>query len=690
MTGMRSRWRRRSALWRGTRRRGRGISDVIATILLLALTVTLFAAIFAFVTTFPSPPAQNNNQFQASLFYPSNGTLKWIAGIRIVHLAGPQVPGNGLVYLKSANQPTAPEFQSPYTVASGLPSGNYWNLGQTWTLTFPVAQMPIAASNITIYIVSQSQLLFSVILPGTAFNAPPTVVSTWTAPGIPTVGQSFTVYATLAGNYKSNSVYVNLAGVPGGPAASQKMTQNAQGQWTYTLSSGSTSAGTYYGYVNASGPNGTGLTAVGGFSITVTTTGGTTNGPLSVGVVLVPSPPNGGSIESVQAVVTYTGPALSSPAAVTVSFSATSSPSGYTFSGSGPAGVTISGPSGPTSVTVASLSLWTIPNPASLTLYTFNVTATATVAGVGTVTGFTSFTPSTIVVGPTSGLMGSTATARGAGFVPATGVTLALGGASVSPSGSSNSTCTFSGSTITTTAAGTFVCRFVVPTGAPAGATTLVATDASSGQNDSVAYTVTPWTLTVGGSPGLVGNIVTARGAGFQASSSVTLTFNGITITPTGTTNSTCTFAGSTITATSTGTFVCRFVVPNGTAPGAATIVATDTTTGQVASYTAFTVTAWTITLSTTSYVHGTAQAETITGVGFDGSSFVSIMFNGVVITPSACSPGTLSGSTVTTTAAGGFVCTYTIASTVTAGVYPFTAIDFTSGQTATAYVRLT
>jgi len=39
------------------------VSDVVATILLLALTVTLFASIFAFVTSFPSPPAQNSNQF---------------------------------------------------------------------------------------------------------------------------------------------------------------------------------------------------------------------------------------------------------------------------------------------------------------------------------------------------------------------------------------------------------------------------------------------------------------------------------------------------------------------------------------------------------------------------------------------------------------------------------------------------
>ena len=118
---------------RGRRRlraRRRGVSDVVATILLLALTVTLFASIFAFVTQFPSPPAQNNNQFQASLIYTSSGSN--ISAIQIIHLAGPSIPGIAQVYLKSATQPNAPEFTTPldpYTVSSGLGGANTWNLG---------------------------------------------------------------------------------------------------------------------------------------------------------------------------------------------------------------------------------------------------------------------------------------------------------------------------------------------------------------------------------------------------------------------------------------------------------------------------------------------------------------------------------------------------------------------------------
>ena len=128
----------------------RGVSDVVATILLLALTVVLFASIFAWVTTFPPAPAQNNNQFQATLRYTSN--LTYISGLQILHLAGPSVSGSGSVYLESSTQPTAPEFANPYSISSGLGGAKTWNLGQVWNLTFPLTQMPRAGGNITVYV----------------------------------------------------------------------------------------------------------------------------------------------------------------------------------------------------------------------------------------------------------------------------------------------------------------------------------------------------------------------------------------------------------------------------------------------------------------------------------------------------------------------------------------------------------
>lgn len=784
MVGNKSRWRR--SISGGRRKpRARAVSDVIATILLLALTVTLFAAIFAFVTTFPSPPAQNNNQFQASVTLTSN--LTYVSSLHILHLAGPAVSGTSLVYLKSAVQPSAPEFASPYTVSSGLGGATQWNLGQTWTVTFTSPNIPLASSNITVYVTSGSALIFSVILPGTSLAPAPTIVATAISPSPPTVGQSFTVYATIAGSYAGNSVYVNLAAVPGGPTTAQKMSLNSQGEWTYTLSTGASTNGTFYGFVNATSSSG--LTATGSVVITVVT-GSSGGGPiLTVGVVLVPAPPNSGTAESVQAVVTYTG-TLSSQA-LSVSFAGSSTPTGYTFSGNGPTGLTISGPS---SVTVASQTLWTIPNPNSV--YAFSVSATATVGTLTPVTGTTSFTPAnvalsatsgligtsltatggawstasgstvtltfggaavtvtacttgtvassvitpsssgafvctltvpngapagatslvatdafsgqtdseaftvtawTLAVGPSPGLMGSTATARGAGYAASSSVTLAFSGVTITPSGTTNSTCTFSGSTITTTSTGTFVCRFTIPNGARAGVVPAYANDTTySAQVGSTTYTVTAWTLSVGPASGLQGSTATARGAGFAGSSSVTLTFQGVTITPSGTTNATCTFTGSTITATSTGTFVCQFAIPTvlgGGVAGSATSVATDSTySSQVATSTT-TVTSWSVTLSPTTLSHSTSQKVYINGTGFEASSLLAISLNGTLLVSGtlsfACTTGTLSGSTITLTT-GAFACSITLGKAGGAAIYTFIANDYTSGQSATAYLSRT
>ncbi|HTT44534.1 MAG TPA: type IV pilin N-terminal domain-containing protein [Thermoplasmata archaeon] len=386
MTGIR-RWRGRRTSFSSGRRRGkRGVSDVIATILLLALTVTLFSAIFAFVTTFPSPPASNNNQFQASLSYPTNGSLAWIAGVSIVHLTGPQVPGTGSVYLKSSSQPNAPEFQNAYSVSSGLGGASVWNLGQTWQLTFPITQMPMASgNNITIYIVSQGQLLFSVILPGSALNTPPTVVSTSVSPALPAVNQAFTVYATLAGAYKTNSVYVNLVSMGLG---THPMTQNGQGQWYYTASSGVSTNGTFYGFVNASGLAGTGLTAIGAVVVTISTGGGSGGAPITVEVLAIPQPPtNYVGTSYFAAVITYTGSVAN--AGLTVSFWVNQTPLGLFHPSSSsqltaPAGLTISGP---TTVTVYATS----PSPGAFSNWVLNstvkLTASASIAGVGSASG---------------------------------------------------------------------------------------------------------------------------------------------------------------------------------------------------------------------------------------------------------------------------------------------------------------
>lgn len=243
------RWGDRSRRATGTWKR-RGVSDVVGTILLLALTVTLFSSIFFFVSTFPTPPPQPTNQFSASLTYQS-GTNN-IVGVSVLHLAGPAVSGNALIYLYSAKQPGV--FTTPFSVSSGLNNSPVWNLGQTWVKN--ISSFSLAApDNITISLTTQTQLLFRVTLPGLTLSTPPTFLQVGTTPSSPGVAQPFTVFAQISDpTLNTHSVFANLSLIPGitGTGLFAMSFSASTGLWTANVPSGVTqSSGTFYIFVNA-------------------------------------------------------------------------------------------------------------------------------------------------------------------------------------------------------------------------------------------------------------------------------------------------------------------------------------------------------------------------------------------------------------------------------------------------------
>lgn len=289
-----SRCRGTRRLDRSRLRHRRGVSDVVATIILLALTVTLFASIFAFVTTFPSPPHQNGNQFQASLVLSSNGQSA--TGINITHLTGPAVPSTGLIYLKSAVNPNVCPFTLSTTVGSGI-TGSNWNLGQTWSRSFTsicgsTTTDPLP-DNITVYVVNGNTLLYSVILPGTQIVTPPAIVSTWVSPNPVPQGVPFVVHASVSGGVMPGSVYANLGAIPGLPASPVRMAPYSGG-WVYNATSGASSPGSFTGFINATGLHGeTTAQAVsfevssptGALSVTITAAPSSGTAPLNVSFV---------------------------------------------------------------------------------------------------------------------------------------------------------------------------------------------------------------------------------------------------------------------------------------------------------------------------------------------------------------------------------------------------------------------
>ncbi len=264
---------------------------MVATILLLALTVVLFAGIFAFVTSFPSPPAQSANQFQGTLSYNKTG---YVTGLNITHLSGPQVSTGALIYVKSAGDPTGCFSGNPVTVGMGI-STSVWTLGQTWHgpfTMFPGCTPSTAvdtrfADNLTVFILSNGNLIFSVVLPGQQFITPPTIVATWTSPSAPTISTTFQIYATIAGNLGGNHPTANLGGIPG-QTGTVTMTYNATvSAWQATVSGGSSATGTYYVIVMVTGV--TSLTATAAVTVNIVTSSGVT-ASLSVSPSIQPSP----------------------------------------------------------------------------------------------------------------------------------------------------------------------------------------------------------------------------------------------------------------------------------------------------------------------------------------------------------------------------------------------------------------
>lgn len=206
--------------------RRRAVSDIIGTILILAITVTLFSSIFFFVSSFPGPPAQSTSQFNAKLGI-AGGNIEWI---NVTYVTGPDLPTADLEFFISSNT-YASYFGcsglEPYSLSSGLISGAIWVAGETWTLQMDAATLcaghsalPSANDNITVSVlnVAQDLTLLSITLPGTVALIPPQFVAEGYGPVAPVAGDGpFYVWAQIRDSRlpASSNVFLNLTAIPG-------------------------------------------------------------------------------------------------------------------------------------------------------------------------------------------------------------------------------------------------------------------------------------------------------------------------------------------------------------------------------------------------------------------------------------------------------------------------------------------
>jgi flagellin-like protein len=242
----------------------RGVSEVVGTILILALTVVLFSSIFFFVNTFPKPATQPTSQFQGQLYYSyaASGTHTWtnVSHVTITHLGGPVITGfNTQIYVVSQAHPQ--NTTAVYNLTSGgLGSGNSvtWGTGQIWNLSLVADHLTIP-DNITVTVVANGVVVYRQTLPGTNPTIPPIFDQEGTSPSNPGNNSPFSVFVQITDPFlrtTSTAVYLNLTtpGMTCGTALSTYPATTGEYRFVYNSTNGlwfvngcsASSTGTYY------------------------------------------------------------------------------------------------------------------------------------------------------------------------------------------------------------------------------------------------------------------------------------------------------------------------------------------------------------------------------------------------------------------------------------------------------------
>ncbi len=208
-----------------------GISEVIGTILILAMTVVLFSTIIVWVSSIPTPVAQTRLDIQSVMDPIYNGFGVEIGvNITLTHQGGEALdPTPTLIYVTSqrGTNPAQTDIQRlhPYDRLLAAPSGlldgtdSSWNVGERWAYkNFTLRSSD--AITVTIVDTSKSLVLWTSQLNPPAGTRPPVFVDKW-ADGIYATtaidpvqsSQGFYLFAQVAdpdNDLNPKSVYATL------------------------------------------------------------------------------------------------------------------------------------------------------------------------------------------------------------------------------------------------------------------------------------------------------------------------------------------------------------------------------------------------------------------------------------------------------------------------------------------------
>src|SRR3989449_69974 len=227
-----------------------GISEVVGTILILAMTVVLFSTIIIWVSSIPTPVAQGRLDVASEMDPMYNGAGSEIGvNVTLTHQGGEALqPPPTIIYVTSqrGSNPATTDVQRLHlynkllATPSGIIDGTdiVWNVGERWGYKNFTLR---STDQITITIIDtlKSVVLWTALLTPPAGSRPPVFVDKW-ADGLYSTtaidpvqsGIGFFVFAKVAdpdGDLNVNSVYATITAWygTGDPCAQpQKMTDN--------------------------------------------------------------------------------------------------------------------------------------------------------------------------------------------------------------------------------------------------------------------------------------------------------------------------------------------------------------------------------------------------------------------------------------------------------------------------------
>jgi len=219
-----------------------GVSEVVGTILILAMTVVLFSAVILWVSSIPTPVAQTRIDIQGTLLPVYNAQGQEIKdNITLLHRGGEALsPLTTVIYVTSqrGNNPATTDtlhlqlFRSNVVSPNGLIDGSddTWNAGERWLYVNSTIRSTDRVT-VTIVDLAKGTVVWTQQLTPPAGTRPPVFLNVWAdrLPVTPTIdtpqsGTPFSIMAQvtdLDGDLDPASVYGQLTYYFGQPSCSQ-------------------------------------------------------------------------------------------------------------------------------------------------------------------------------------------------------------------------------------------------------------------------------------------------------------------------------------------------------------------------------------------------------------------------------------------------------------------------------------